>query len=219
MIRFESTLMNSQDRHTERQNPLFPLLLLAVSIIAYFLPWVSNPGASLTLNAYDLADWISLSPAARSTSPVLLDSLLLRLPLVCALLIITFYTAKWKRLSLLLIIVFAVALLPPFEFITKASGDINYRQQFGLSAITFLGGLIILSGLLGRVGRWLIFILSLTGIISGIWGFAHAEEAMRQFGLSAGAGIGVIALGLMFAALLCYAFITIQKTRRFSPNS
>ena len=41
---------------------------LLLALIAYSLPWVVGPGAALTLNAYDLAEWTSLHPAVRTAA-------------------------------------------------------------------------------------------------------------------------------------------------------
>ena len=56
-------------------------LLIGVMIACYVLPWVINPGVSLTLGGYDLGEWTSLHEAVRGEQPPLLTSFLLRLPL------------------------------------------------------------------------------------------------------------------------------------------
>ncbi len=56
-------------------------LLIAVMLVCYALPWVINPGVSLTLGGYDLGEWASLHEAVRGEQPPLLTSFLLRLPL------------------------------------------------------------------------------------------------------------------------------------------
>ena len=56
-------------------------LLIGVMIAGYVLPWVINPGVSLTLGGYDLGEWTSLHEAVRGEQPALLTSFLLRLPL------------------------------------------------------------------------------------------------------------------------------------------
>ncbi|MBN8635251.1 MAG: hypothetical protein J0M07_07995 [Anaerolineae bacterium] len=56
-------------------------LLIGVMIAVYVLPWVINPGVSLTLGGYDLGEWTSLHEAVRGEQPPLLTSFLLRLPL------------------------------------------------------------------------------------------------------------------------------------------
>ena len=57
-------------------------LLVTVGLAGYVLPWIVAPSAALTLNAYDLAEWTSLHPLQRQTSPPLLAPLELRLQLV-----------------------------------------------------------------------------------------------------------------------------------------
>jgi hypothetical protein len=55
--------------------------LWLVLLIAYVLPWVLHSTSSMTLNAYDLAEWTTLSPAQRQVSPALPVALGLRLQL------------------------------------------------------------------------------------------------------------------------------------------
>ncbi len=56
-------------------------LVIAVMLVCYALPWVINPGVSLTLGGYDLGEWTSLHDAVRGEQLPLLTSFLLRLPL------------------------------------------------------------------------------------------------------------------------------------------
>ncbi|MCU0513679.1 MAG: hypothetical protein MUE40_14060 [Anaerolineae bacterium] len=82
-------------------------LLVPAALLAYLLPWVVNPGAALTPGAYDLAEWVSLTPMARGQSPVLLTPLLLRLPLLIncrrwnfwhsAMILIIASRRRWRR--------------------------------------------------------------------------------------------------------------------------
>ncbi|MFN8529394.1 MAG: hypothetical protein U0670_12340 [Anaerolineae bacterium] len=55
---------------------------LSLGLIGYFSAWVVNPGVALTLHAFDLAEWASLHPVVRA-EPMLITTLLLRLPLLC----------------------------------------------------------------------------------------------------------------------------------------
>ena len=100
-------------------------------LLFYLFPWVVNPGVSLSLGGYDLAEWASLHPAVRDATPALFTSLLLRLPLACLALLIAF-TAQRRLLPVLIVLIAALGLLPPPEFI-KATNDPNYRQQVDFS--------------------------------------------------------------------------------------
>jgi len=55
-----------------------PAMLLLLGLLGYLLPWAVASSAPMTLNAYDLAEWTSLHPAQRQTTPPLLAPLRLR---------------------------------------------------------------------------------------------------------------------------------------------
>lgn len=67
----------SQRQASERKSFVFYALVL-IGLLGYAQPWIVAPAASMTLNAYDLAEWASLIPAQRGTAPPLLVPLLLR---------------------------------------------------------------------------------------------------------------------------------------------
>ena len=136
-------------------------LVIALMLVFYAFPWVVNPAASLSPNAYDLAEWTSLHPAVRAETPMLLTSLLLRLPLACLALLIAF-RARRNWFSVIVVLLIGLALLPPLEFI-KTLGDPNYDQQAALAAITLIGGAIGLSGILPRARRWIAAGIALVG--------------------------------------------------------
>ena len=117
--------------------------LIVLTLTAYSLPWIITPGVSLTLNAYDLAEWTGLNPTVRGGTIPLLPTLALRL--IPVLIIVWFGQVttlpRWPRLMVTLMC--AVALLPPLEFFTRDLDDPNFRQQFALAIFTVLtGGLI-----------------------------------------------------------------------------
>lgn len=126
-------------------------ILILLALVAYTLPWLVAPSSSLSPGAYDLAEWMSLHPAARYVQPPLLPSLLLRLPLACLGLIIAFAPmglAGWARG--LVVLVLGMALLPPIEFFTLYRNDPNYQQQFGLALFVLISGVISLSRFLSQ---------------------------------------------------------------------
>src|SRR5690606_34011562 len=126
-----------------------PWLLAAGLLIAYALPWLVTNSAALTFGGYDLAEWSSLPPAARTTEPALLAALLLRLVLTC----ITLYFAlatSYRRgqagwwVSLMAVGLLSDAQLPPLEYFSIARNDSNYGQQFALAVFSLALGLVIL---------------------------------------------------------------------------
>jgi hypothetical protein len=182
----------------------------------YLLPWVVNPSVSLTANGYDLAEWSSLHPAVQAQTPMLLTSLLLRLPLACVALLIAF-CARRNVLAALVVLVTAVALLPPLEFV-RDFGNPNYRQLAALALITLVGGGVGLSGFVPRYHRLITAGVALVGAAAGLLGLAQAYDLMRGFGLAAQIGAGGPGLILMFMSVAgALAISEIRQRRRDKP--
>jgi hypothetical protein len=185
---------------------LIPLALL-LALCAYALPWVITFGStgfntSLSPGAYDLAEWASLAPTVQTESPPLLTAFLLRAPLACVGLLAAFAAPK-QWLGGLAALVVAVALLPPLEFV-RDPGNMNYRQQFALAAITFIGGLVAASAVLRRYHRWIALGIAMIGLVATAIGLMRGYELMLNFDLASVVGLGGIITGVSFgvAALL-----------------
>ena len=194
---------------------LWFLLLLA----AYLLPWVSNPGVSLSPGGYDLAEWASIHPAAMAESPPLLTTLLLRLPLVCATAALT-YSFLLNRTSRLLgagaVALMSIALLPPFEFVDDP-GNWNYRQQLALAVITFGLAGFGLTGRLGQFRRWISMGAAAMGVATALLGVSHALQWMQEFSLPTVLSLGGIVSAIMFAVLVLVQIQTGQRASLRRP--
>lgn len=186
--------------------------LIALMFGLYLLPWVVNPAASLTMNGYELAEWTSLHPAVQASSPPLLTSLLLRVPLVCIALLGAF-TSKVDRLSSriipgLIVLVVAAGMLPP-ELI-QATDNPNSRQQGVLALVTLIGGGIGLSGFLPHYRKWAAAGIAIIGAAASITGLAQGVELLRGFELPVQIGIG--GAGLAAAFVIALAGIVTNQT-------
>jgi len=204
--------------------PYASLLTLLVLLAAYaLLPWAVHKTVALTGNAYDLAEWMSIHPAVRAES-LLLTPLLLRLPLVC----IAWWEALFQGrvgagyippvqrhfppLRIAIVILIAIALLPPFEFLTSARDDPNYQQQALLAALALIGGL----ALVWIRGAWahrdaplhlvqaLIVVL---GAGAGLWGTTRALGYWEGMDVSVSIGAGLIVFAL---AALAGAWVALR---------
>ncbi len=171
-------------------------ILIALMLVLYLFPWLVNPAASLSPNGYDLAEWTSLHPAVHTQTPMLLTSLFLRLPLVCLALLIAFSTQR-GIIPALLVLLIAVALLPPLEFI-HAIDDPNYRQQAALALVTLISGVVGLSMVLPRYRHWIATTIAIVGAAASLNGLAQSYDLMRGFQLPSQIGLGGIALGIVF---------------------
>jgi hypothetical protein len=183
-------------------------VLIALMLALYLFPWLVNPGASLTPNAYDLAEWASLHPAVREAN--LLTSFLLRLPLACLALTVAF-TGQRSPLRALVMVALSLAVLRP-EFFT-ALGDPNYQQQAGLAAFALIGGIVGLSGVLKRWHAWIAAGVGIVGAAACVVGVANGYGLMRGFSLPTQVGMGGLGLALMFGVVAA-AYLILQIRQR-----
>lgn len=190
----------------------------ALMLIGYSLPWLQGPGVSLSPNAYDLAEWSSLHPAARAESPALLTALLLRLPLACIALMLAFSAppdTPGRLMFGLGALLLAAALLPPLEFV-RAPDDLNYRQQFMLAVVALIGSLVGLSGVLRRWGRVIAVLALVTGAAASAVGLARGYALFTELQIEVTIGTGGVLLTLLFVltALVLLAAGCGQQTRQ-----
>ncbi len=192
---------------------------LWLAVLGYILPWGWHPVASLSPGAYDLAEWTTLHPAARSSFPPLLPSLLLRASLGVLAVLFALGVAGQGRALLrgaasLAALALALSLFPPVEFFTIARGDPNYRQQFALGLLT----LLLVVGLLGRGGRFswtarlaVVLVLSLGGIGCSLLGAWRGVALFDTLGVSLSFGAGGV---LFVGALGTVALVSIWGLRQ-----
>ncbi len=202
------SLSHSGETGVVTNGRLFPLIvaLFVVALIAYTLPWVTGSGAAMTYGAYDFAEWTSLHPASHAQTPTLLTPLLLRLPLALLALALAFgasdHASMRRRLLLgILVILTAIALFPPLEFITVARDDPNFRQQGLLAAVTLIVGLVGVGGLVRRYSGWIGAVLAVLAAISGLVGLAQGLTLLQGFAVPASIGLPGPLFALACAAL------------------
>jgi hypothetical protein len=201
----------------QRGSPRMTLTPALLGIVMYFIPWLAAGGAGLTFGAYDLAEWASLHPLAATSSPSLLASLLLRLPLVILAWIIalnrpTLLSVGWW-LSALLVVIVTLFSLSPVEFFTEALENPNYRQQFILATAAVTGGVIGLSGLLSPFRPYLTMVLGMVGIATCIGGLFGAYTFMQGFEVSIAPGAGFVGTCLVFMTIIIQSMIAARNRR------
>ncbi len=174
-----------------QKRPLLLVLLLLLGLSAYMLPWAVSSSAPMTLNAYDLAEWTSLHPAQRHSSPPLLAPLLLRAQLVILTLILALPTSgrHWRAISALAVVALSVAQLPPFEYVYDIA-NLNYRQQFLLALVSLITGLAATRMANWRIIRMLLVLLPVAGLVSVIAGVTQALEVYQLTQSVASIGLG-----------------------------
>ena len=176
---------------------------LAVAFTGYLLAWIVAPSASMTLNAFDLAEWTSLHPVQHTTTPPLLVPLLLRLHLLLLLTILALISRGLLPRTVMAAAVLFVALaqLPPLEFVRQL-GDANYRQQVGLAAATLVFPLLLArrSGI-AHVHKALT-VLSLLGVVVAIVGQQQAGALYRLSLEDGSPGIGMFVTAAAYCAII-----------------
>ncbi|NDJ60164.1 MAG: hypothetical protein GYB67_03515 [Chloroflexi bacterium] len=176
------------------------VLIMALALVFYSLPWVVTASASLNLGAYDLAEWASLHPAVRASTPPLLVTFVLRLPLVCIAVIGAFGTPITRRwLALLIVGGISVALLPPE--LLPTTGNPNSQQQFALALTALVVGAVGVSGIGGRGRGGLAALGALIGAAASLIGLALGTDLMRGFDLPTAVGGGGVALAGLFGLI------------------
>lgn len=177
-------------------------ILLALGLVGYALPWIVAPSAPLTLNAYDLAEWTSLHPLQRATSPPLLAPLELRLQLLILSVIVGLMASGRVNTSIsaLAILLLALAQLPPFEFVDDLR-NLNYSQQFLLALASLLLSLALLPFKFGRFSAYIMLALTLLGIGSAIHAHAQALDLFAVWSLEASVGAGLWTLVASYGGL------------------
>jgi len=199
------------------------ILLFALTLLGYFLPFVINPGGGLTLHALDLAEWTTLHPLVRAETPLLLTALLLRLPLLCAGIMITLQARsspdKWsRRIGWLCAGSVVLGLLPPLDFVTQLN-NINYQQQFVLALVGLMSLGISIFARRQSVLFTLTVIAGVTGITGGIIGWLRAATLLRNFGIPTSLGAGGLLMVFGFAAWIAWVAIDYRRSLKMKQGS
>jgi len=190
------------------------LLFIGTALVGYFLPWVLTQASSLSLGAYDLAEWSSLHPIVRQSVPFLWTTLALRIPLAIAGILLAAYLRKTTgslTIGIIVLLVTAIALLPPLEFFTTYRDDPNYRQQFTLVLVTLIIGFLIVIGKLKRLQTGMLIALSVLGVIASAVGLYQANSLLQGFEVHTAIGLGGVITSIAFAAV-AYLYITKQSS-------
>ncbi|MCI0710276.1 MAG: hypothetical protein L0154_08955, partial [Chloroflexi bacterium] len=164
------------------------LLVGLLGVIAVHIPWHVHDVAAFSLNAFDLAEWVSLHPATRAENPALLSSILLRLPLVLLGISITLSAnflrderLRWIWRCVALLVVFR--LNPPIDFYRSPNG-VSLNEQH-LAYLTYAGiGLVLLIIAIGRRIRPFYFplmtILWIVMVVASWEGLSRATRTIES---------------------------------------
>lgn len=189
-------------------------VLLVGGLAGYLLPWIVAQTAPMTLNAYDLAEWMSLHPPQWHSNPPYAVPLMLRMQLVIvACLAGLLATSKKPRtLAVVLIIILAIAQLPPLEFLSNIN-NLNYRQQFLLAGAGLIVSLALIPLKSNGIATFLFVALPLTGGVTAVHGTSEALKVYIHFGHSGEAGAGLWLLVAAYCGIVAVTVSSIVRTR------
>lgn len=189
------------------------LIGLVLGLVCYNLPWYTHSTAGFTMNGFDLAEWSSLHPAVRSSSPPMLTSFLLRAPLlalVAALALVSnrLHDPRMRWVLRGLAAVCALRFVPPADFFSSATNDPNYRQMALLSALSFVA--VVVATLLYRVPErgqlGLAAVIMLAGTAAGWAGLSRSKLLLDNFEIVVRVGPGFIGYGVLALVLVGIVF-------------
>gem|GEM_PF-1751550 len=173
--------------------------MLVVAALGLTLPWTNTGAASLSMSAFDLAEWTTLVPEVRYGGNAMALPQQLRLLMVLMVFAVSMLPNRrfsWGWFAALLVVLAGIiALLPPFEyFIDPGSGfrgDVNYNQLMTLALIAAGLGVIGLSGWLLRLRRILLPITAVALVILALSALSDSLMYLNRY-VSAQTGLGVI---------------------------
>ncbi len=181
---------------------LFGLLLLWTG---YFGPWVGHRAAALTMNAYDLAEWVTFLPGVR-VGALPFGRLHFLAPLALAIGLTALFSLRLNDMRRWILIAFAFAtgllLLPGYPFILFWRDDPDVQSQLVLSAATW--GSLLMMALLARIWKSSIppvsLALAIGGFIITIWAMAQVRPVVAElYGTLPPLGWGIIVMVMGFA--------------------
>lgn len=185
------------------------VLGLGVALVCYYLPWYAHPTAAFTTSAHDLAEWTSLHPAVRSSSPQLLTTFYLRVPQL-ALIAALALTANRMRDARGRWVLRAAALLlglrfmPPGEFFTTMHNDPNYEQMayFTAAGIGINAAAWFMSRLPSRGQDAALVLVLVLGTLAAWQGLAEAKTLLENFEIEVTTGLGIIGYTLASSSVV-----------------
>ncbi len=183
------------------------LVFILLALTGYLLPWIVAPASSMSLNAFDLAEWTSLHPLQRSSTIPLLAALQLRLHLLILAAIFTWVSKDILPGAIVAAVVLlaAAAQLPPPEFVGQLS-DGNFRQQFALACASAILPLLMWRLDHARLKLRLTMSLAALGIAIALAGQKQADTLYRLALEEGGPGLGMFIAAGAYAGIILVTF-------------
>lgn len=185
---------------------------VALALIGYWGPWVNHKTAALVLSGLDMAEFVKFLPEVRAGTAFMIRELFYLPPLAAALCLALTGGNRylryplWARVIMVIIaIVLAMIVLPPYPFILQALSSDEFRRQFlmGTGCLAVIAASLLYRRLPGAIMAALLIVVSLAGAIPPVWQFLSIRSALdRVYGQPIHVGWG---LWLMVAGFLVVA--------------
>ena len=188
--------------------------LFVLALFAIMGTWVHAQSSALSLNGYDWAEWVSLSPSERGGQ--LLYTGMLRLFLVWITIFSGVLGAHYAskggvRYALLaLTALLCVAQLPPPEFL-KALSDVNYQQQAFFTVLSM--GLCAMVYFLPAHRLYVFASATTVTLVALPIGMLNSLQIMQGYGLTVSLGIATYIAGLSLVGALLTSIRQLQASR------
>jgi len=185
---------------------------VALAVIGYWGPWVNHKTAALVLSGLDMAEFVKFLPGVRDGSEFMIRELFYLPPLAAALCLALIGSSRlwryplWARTIMVIVaIVLAIIVLPPYPFILQALGSDEFRRQFSMAAgcLAVIGGTLLYRRLPRAVVAGLLIVVSLAGAIPPLWQFFSIRSALdRVYGqpIHIGWGLWLTVAGFLVVA-------------------
>jgi len=198
----------------------FVPLGIALVLVGYWGPWVNHKTAALVLSGLDMAEFVKFLPGVRAGTEFMIRELFYLPPLAAALCLALIGSSRlwryplWARAIMVIVaIVLAIVVLPPYPFILQALSSDEFGRQFSMAAGCLA---VIAASLLYRrrsteaherlpraVEAGLLIVISLVGAIPPLWQFLSIRSALdRVYGqpIHIGWGLWLTVAGFLVVA-------------------
>ena len=193
---------------------------IALVLIGYWGPWVNHKTAALVLSGLDMAEFVKFLPGVRDGSEFMIRELFYLPPLAAALCLALIGSSRlwryplWARAIMVIVaIVLAIIVLPPYPFVLQALSSDEFGRQFSMAAGCLA---VIAASLLYRrrsteaherlpraIVAVLLIVISLVGAIPPLWQFFSIHSALdRVYGqpIHIGWGLWLTVAGFLVVA-------------------
>jgi hypothetical protein len=190
----------------------FVPLGIALVLVGYWGPWVNHKTAALVLSGLDMAEFVKFLPGVRAGTEFMIRELFYLPPLAAALCLALIGSSRlwryplWARAIMVIVaIVLAIIVLPPYPFVLQALSSDEFGRQFSMAAgcLAVIAASLLYRRLPRAVVAGLLIVVSLAGAIPPLWQFFSIRSALdRVYGqpIHIGWGLWLTVAGFLVVA-------------------